>query len=138
MAKKVATVLGIGFLLVGLLGFVAPGFLGAHLSPAHNIVHLVTGAVSLWLGLKGSLGAAKAFCIAFGAVYLLLAVGGFVLGTQAEPSVHAGPSDAKLWKVIPGTLEFGTADHIIHILLGGIYFIAGLMTRATVAATARR
>ena len=55
MAKTIATILGIGFLLVGILGFVAPGILGMHLSPAHNVVHLVTGAVSLFLGLKGSL-----------------------------------------------------------------------------------
>ena len=35
----------VGFLLVGVLGFVMPELLGAHLSLVHNIIHLVTGAV---------------------------------------------------------------------------------------------
>ncbi|HEY0160754.1 MAG TPA: DUF4383 domain-containing protein [Thermoanaerobaculia bacterium] len=136
MANRVATILGIGFLLVGVLGFVAPSVLGMHLSGAHNVVHLVTGAVSLYLGLKGSPSAAKTFCVAFGAVYLLLGVAGFVAGSDGAPGVP-GPHDTRLLKLIPGTLEFGTMDHIVHILLGAIYLIGGLMTRPVHAATAR-
>jgi hypothetical protein len=128
MAKTIATILGIGFLLVGILGFVAPGAVGMHLSPAHNVVHLVTGAVSLFLGLKGSLSAAKTFCVVFGAVYLLLGVAGFVAGDEGEPGVP-GPTDARLLKVLPGVLEFGTSDHAVHILLGAIFLIGGLMTK---------
>ena len=52
MAKRIATLLGIGFLLAGLLGFIAPGLLGFHLSIAHTIIHLVSGAIALYLGLK--------------------------------------------------------------------------------------
>jgi hypothetical protein len=136
MANRVATILGIGFLLVGIVGFVAPAVLGMHLSPAHNVVHLLTGAVSLYLGLKGSPGAARSFCIAFGAVYLLLGVAGFVAGGDGAPGVP-GPHDARLLKLIPGTLEFGTMDHIVHILLGAIYLIGGLMTKPVRAATSR-
>lgn len=136
MANRVATILGIGFLLVGVLGFAAPSMLGMHLSAAHNVVHVVTGAASLYLGLKGSPSAAKTFCVAFGAVYLLLGVAGFVAGTDGAPGVP-GPHDARLLKLIPGTLEFGTMDHIGHILLGTIYLIGGLMTRPVHAATAR-
>jgi hypothetical protein len=128
MANRIATILGAGFLLVGILGFVMPSVLGMHLSAAHNVVHLVTGAVSLWLGLKGSAGAARAFCIAFGAVYLLLGIAGFAAGVDAAPGVP-GPHDARLLKLIPGTLEFGTMDHAVHILLGAIYLIGGIATR---------
>jgi hypothetical protein len=119
MANRVATILGIGFLLVGVLGFAMPGLLGAHLTLAHNIVHLVTGAVSLWLGLKGSVSAAKTFCIVFGAVYLLLGIAGFAAGDGAD----------RMLELLPGQLMFGTMDHIIHVLLGGIYLIGGLATR---------
>ena len=133
MANRIATILGIGFLLVGVLGFVAPGMLGMHLSVAHNVVHLVSGAAALWLGLKGTPGAAKTFCLVFGALYLLLGVAGFVAGSDAAPGVP-GPHDAKLLKLIPGTLEFGTMDHIVHILLGAIFLIGGLMTRIAVRA----
>ena len=131
MANRIATILGIGFLLVGVLGFLMPAVLGMHLSAAHNVVHLVTGAVSLWLGLKGTVSAAKTFCIVFGAVYLLLGVAGFVAGADAAPGVP-GPHDARLLKLIPGTLEFGTMDHAVHILLGAVYLLGGLMTRAVV------
>ena len=44
-----------------------------------------------------------------------------------------GPTDLHLWKLIPGTLEFGTMDHVIHIALGVIFLIAGLMTAARLA-----
>ena len=117
MAKTIATLLGVVFILVGLLGFVMPGLLGAHLDPAHNVVHLVTGAAALYLGLKGSLSAAKMFCLIFGAVYLLLGVVGFVAGDGPERMLD-----------LANVLHFGTVDHIIHILLGGIFIIGGLMT----------
>ena len=119
MAKTIATILGVLFILVGLAGFVAPHLLGAHLSTAHNIIHLVSGAASLYFGLAGTLSAARMFCLAFGAVYLLLGVAGFLLGDGAE----------RMLRLVPATLEFGTSDHIIHVLLGGIYLVGGLLTR---------
>ena len=134
MANRIATILGIGFLLVGLLGFVMPGLLGAHLSIAHNLVHIVSGAAALWLGLKGSPQAAKTFCVVFGAVYLLLGVAGFVAGTDASPSTgipHG--NDTRMLKVIPGQLEFGTVDHVIHVLLGAVFLAGGLATRRLTA-----
>ena len=127
MAKTICTLLGIVFILAGLVGFAAPGLLGAHLTPAHNVVHLVTGALALYLGLKGSLSAAKMFCLIFGAVYLLLGVVGFAVGT----------GDERMFHVIAGTLEFGTVDHVIHVLLGAIFLIGGFMTGgATLPASA--
>ena len=139
MAKTICTILGIGLLLVGLLGFVSGDFLGTHLSTTHSAVHLLTGAISLFLGLKGSLGAARMFCIVFGSVYALLGVGGFVLGAAASPSAGVpGPQVARLWRVIPGMLELGTMDHVIHILLGGIFLIGGVVTRSVAAVEARR
>lgn len=118
MANRVATILGVVFLLVGILGFVMPGLLGAHLSPAHNVIHLVSGAISLWLGLKGTPAAARKFCIVFGAVYLLLGIAGFVLGTGAD----------RMLAVIPGQLDLGTMDHIIHVVFGVVYLAGGFLT----------
>lgn len=136
MAKRMATIMGVGFVLVAILGFIAPSMLGMHLSVTHSIIHLVTGVMSLYFGTRASLSAAKAFCIAFGAVYALLGIGGFLLGTQGAPTVP-GPEDARLWKLIPHHFEVGTSDHIVHILLGGLYLIGGLMTRTVRHATDR-
>lgn len=118
MAKTVCTVLGIAFLLIGLIGFVAPGFLGTHLSVTHNAIHFVSGAAALYLGLRGPLNAARVFAIAFGAVYLALGILGFILGAEPE----------NFWEVIPGTLMFGTMDHVLHVLFGIIFLIAGFGT----------
>ena len=124
MAKTIAALIGVVFLLVGLIGFAVPGLMGAHLSPAHNVIHLVSGAVSLYLGLKGSLSAAKTFSIIFGAVYLLLGVAGFALGTSAD-------GHASMLRLVPGVLELGQMDHIIHVVIGGLYLVGALATRST-------
>ena len=126
MANRIATILGIVFLLVGVAGFAMPGLLGAHLSLAHNIIHLVSGAISLWLGLKGTPQAAKTFCLVFGAVYLLLGVAGFV----------AGSGEHRMLNVIPGQLELGTVDHVIHVLFGALYLVGGLTTKTVVVRNA--
>jgi hypothetical protein len=125
MAKTIATLLGAVFILVGLLGFAMPNLLGAHFNTPHNLVHLVSGAAALYLGLAGSLSAARMFCLVFGAVYLLLGVVGFVMGTGDDRMFHVGE-----------ILHLGTMDHIIHLLMGAIFLIGGLMTRADVNAPA--
>ena len=81
MAKTVCKVLGVVFLLVGVAGFVNQGLLGAHFTPAHNVVHLVSGAIALYFGFAGSMAAAKGFSLVFGVVYLALGILGMALGT---------------------------------------------------------
>jgi hypothetical protein len=134
MAKTLSTILGAVFLLVGVVGFIAPGFLGTHLSIAHNLVHIISGAVALYFGLAGTLSGARLFCLVFGAVYLLLGVVGFLLGS--DQAVTAGmpgmTPDPRLFKVIPGVLELGQMDHIVHILLGVVFLAGGLLTKTNI------
>ena len=128
MAKTVCKILGVIFIIVGVAGFVAPGLLGAHLSLAHNLVHIVSGAIALYLGFAGSAGAARGFCIIFGIVYLLLGVCGFFLGhpgMSTIPGMAEMGSDPKLWAILPGKLELGQRDHIIHVLLGVLFLLGG-------------
>src|SRR2546423_10038576 len=133
MAKTICKILGVVFLLVGVAGFVMPGLLGTHLSFAHNLVHIISGIVALYFGFAGSLSGARMFCIIFGLVYLLLGVVGFVAGSPGAPTIPgmAGmAADSRLWKVLPGTLELGTMDHVVHVLLGIVFLIGGFLTRA--------
>jgi Domain of unknown function (DUF4383) len=120
MAKTVCKILGVVFLLVGLIGFVSPNLLGAHFTPVHNVVHLVSGALALYLGFAGTLAAAKTFSLVFGVVYLGLGVLGLALGNPARD---------RLWEV--GPLMLGQSDHGIHILLGVIFLAGGLFTKRT-------
>jgi hypothetical protein len=121
MAKTIAKILGVVFVLVGLCGFAAPGLLGAHLSTTHNLVHLISGAVSLYFGFAATLSAARLFCIVFGIVYGLLGVAGFLLGDGPDRMFEALASLG---------LHLGTMDHLIHILLGVVYLVGGFLTKA--------
>ncbi len=116
MAKTVAKIMGVVLLLVGVLGFThVLDFLGAHIGPAyaaHNLVHIVSGAIALYFGFAGSLGGAKTFCIIFGLVYLLLGILGLAIG-----ELHIGP------------LMLGKVDHGIYLIVGVIFLAGGLFTK---------
>lgn len=87
MLKKLAIVFGVVFLVVGVLGFVpalTPNghLLGLfHVNPLHNVVHLGSGAVALWVGLTSERGAKLYFQI-FGLVYAVVAILGFIYGDR--------------------------------------------------------
>jgi Domain of unknown function (DUF4383) len=119
MAKTVCKILGVVFLLVGVVGFANQGLLGAHLTPPQNVVHIVSGVVALYFGFAGSLSGAKAFSLVFGVLYLALGVLGIALGGGVE----------RLWTV--GPLHLGQVDHGIHLLLGAVFLAGGLFTKTT-------
>ena len=131
MAKTIAKLLGIVLVLVGLIGFVVgasadpmtPNFIGTHLTTSHNLVHIITGAIALYFGFAATLSAARLFCIVFGAVYALLGVAGFLLGTGPDRMFEALASLG---------LHLGTMDHLVHILLGVVFLIGGFLTKADV------
>lgn len=130
MAKTICKLIGVAFLLAGIAGFVAPHLLGFHLSMAHNLIHIVSGILALYFGFAGSLSGARGFALAFGAVYLLLGIVGFIMGSPGASNIPKMETpDNRLWQVIPGTLEFGTSDHSLHILLGILFLAGALMTK---------
>jgi hypothetical protein len=119
MAKTICKILGIGFVLVGLIGFAAPNLLGMHLTPIHNVIHLLSGALALYFGFAATFDAARTFCLVFGAVYLLLAVLGFIApGVVASLLGHsaAGVTAADL-----------TPDNIVHIVLGALFLVGAFV-----------
>ena len=101
MAKRIATIMGVVFILAGIAGFVSNDLLGFHLTFFHNAaVHIVSGAVSLYFGLRGTPAGARMFNLVFGVVYGLIGVVGFLLGSNQSPSAGVpGPADSRLWKL---------------------------------------
>lgn len=87
MIKTMATIFGIVFLAVGIMGFI-PGvttnghLLGIfHVNTAHNIVHILSGIAALIAAGMGYHASRNYFRI-FGVVYGLVAVLGFVQGEE--------------------------------------------------------
>ena len=112
MLKQAASLFGILFLLVGILGFV-PGvtnnemLLGIfHVNTAHNIVHLLSGVLALWAG-RTSAAYVRMYFRIFGIVYALVAVLGYLGGNApllgvisnntADTWLHAVIAATSLW-----------------------------------------
>lgn len=99
--KTYATVVGVVLLLVGLLGFVQNPILGLFgVNMLQNVLHLVGGALGLWLGMKGN---AKTFNMWFGIVALVVGVLGFVPGVAG---------------LLTSLLNINTEISVLHIVLG--------------------
>jgi uncharacterized protein DUF4383 len=132
MVKTFNKVVGVVLLIVGLAGFAMPHLLGMHLTLVHNIIHLLTAAFALYMGFAASVEAARTFSIAFGAVYLLLGVLGFVApGVVTTVIGHSATSAGELMP-----------DNLVHVVLGAAFLAMGLAggqtTLGTVSHTARR
>jgi len=125
-AQETSVVLGFAFVIVGLLGFVIPYLLDFHLSYTNNVIHIVTGAFALWCGFQSNK-AARTVCFIAGAFYGVLGLLGFVAGTPGIASVANPVEDRFLWRLIPDVLEFGTADHVIHLVVAAAFLLAAIM-----------
>jgi hypothetical protein len=113
--KTAALVLGIIFIVVGLLGFVpnplvSPTGIFA-VNTAHNLVHLLSGIVIL-AGAYSAFGARNTLLV-FGAVYALVAILGFIPG-----AVTAG-------NMLLGFIHVNDADKWLHVLLAIVLLAAG-------------
>lgn len=121
--------LGIFFLALGAGGLVNPGYLGMHLNLTHTLIHLVTGAVSFYVGVFGTVSAASVLCLVVGLAYSMLAFMGLAFGGAGEHTVagvHHGP-DSNLIRIIPGMLELGMRDHLLHAGVGAVYLVSALL-----------
>ena len=119
--------MGVALFIAGLTGIVFPGFLGMHLSAAHNLIHLSSGALALWVGYSEDSRKAYTYCLAFGAIYGVLAVLGFLIGQPGYPSVGHMEADQNLLRVIPNILEFGTSDHVVHLFISAILLFSAFL-----------
>jgi uncharacterized membrane protein HdeD (DUF308 family) len=72
MASKFVRVLGIIFIVLGVVGFVLPLEAIFHLTPVHNIVHLASGMIGVLV--SGSETKSALYAKVFGIVYLLVGV----------------------------------------------------------------
>ena len=108
-------VIGVVFVLAGLLGFVNDPLLGIlDVDAVHNIIHLATGILALIFTSQGEEQGRKFFLI-FGIVYALVTILGFMVGEG---------------KVL-GLFAVNGADNIFHLLVTIVFLIIGLKKPAT-------
>jgi hypothetical protein len=116
-AQEVCVVTSVAILLIGLVGFVVDNLFSAHLSPPHNLILVIAGSIGMWCGFDG-LRSTKIFSYSAGLFYSAIAILGFALGQPGWPTVGNLMHDSNLWRPISSYLEWGTSDHIIHLLYG--------------------
>jgi Domain of unknown function (DUF4383) len=75
----------------------------------HNMVHIVTGA----LGLLVAGYAARQYALGLGAVYIVIAIWGFIIGSG---------------DFILGFIPVNTEDDFLHLILGVLGIAAGIST----------
>lgn len=127
--QKVCLTIGVFFVVVAVSGVMLPGLLGMHLSPAHNLIHIISGIFSIAAAYSTKKSRAFNFCLIFGLIYALLGLSGFLMGVPGYPTVGYMGADQNLFQVLPGILEFGTIDHFVHVVLGGVFLIASYVWR---------
>ena len=84
----------------------------------HNVVHIASGAVGLLVA--RSYGGSRAYALVLGAVYLVVALLGFLAGDGGE-----------IFSLIP----VNTEDNFLHLVIGIAGVGAGLATPATLPPT---
>jgi hypothetical protein len=95
-AKMAAIVLGIVFVVIGLLGFVNNPVLGIfQVNALHNVVHIVSGLVLL-AGAYTSFGSSMALKV-IGIVYAIVAVLGFFLVSADGMLLGLAMNEADKW-----------------------------------------
>jgi len=116
-------VFGVVFVLVGILGFVPNPLVGMEAifetDMLHNVVHILFGVI-LIVAAKKSPAASSLWLIILGAVYLVLAVLGFMMV----------PDEGELL----GLVHVNMADHWLHIVLGVALVAAGFLSKKSAAA----
>ncbi len=112
MTKKLAMVFGIVFLLVGVLGFIPNPIVGEmnaifHADMVHNLIHIITGLVLVYLGSKSNATAATTLKVV-GVVYLVVALVGFIMADT-----------------VAGIIPVNVADNWLHTVLGIVILWSG-------------
>lgn len=137
LGQKVCIGMGIIFSILGIGGIVIPGLAGMHLSFLHNIIHLVSGVLALWSGYSDDIKRAYNYSIGFGFFYGILGLGGFFLGEPGFPGVGHMEADNHLLRILPNALEFGSVDHVIHIIISGVFLVSAYIWKKDTDAKSR-
>jgi hypothetical protein len=112
-ASLYAGLIGAVLVVAGILGFFYsasfgdPGEVDAVLGVLdvnawHNIIHIASGALGL-LAFRSGPAASRTYALAFGAIYVVVAIWGFIIGSGES---------------ILGFIPINSEDNVLHVILG--------------------
>src|SRR5579884_1929679 len=114
LGRLFALVIGIVFLLVGILGFVLNPTGGSLLgifavNIEHNVIHVLVGVLGI---LAAFTGWSRLYAQALGVVYLLVGILGFI-----SPLAPGG--------MLLGLIHINLADNLLHLVVGALAAFIG-------------
>lgn len=116
MLRIAALLAGVAFIFAGVAGFM-PQFTSDGLlfgifqvNEMHNLVHIVSGAIALFVALKATY--SKLFFEIFGIIYAIVALLGFILNGDLSFIM----------------MTFNLADNILHTGIAVVFLYLGFMT----------
>jgi Domain of unknown function (DUF4383) len=120
--RVVAMVIGVVFLIIGILGLIFDtthgSILGFEVDLVHNLFHLVTGILGIAAAMTGW---SRFFNQVFGIIYLLLGLAGLI------PALYFGHR-------LLGLIHVDAADNVLHLVVGVVaagvgFFVHDEVTR---------
>jgi hypothetical protein len=116
LARGFALVIGIVFLLVGILGFILNPTEGALLgifavNIEHNLIHLLVGILGIAAAFTGW---SRLYAQILGIVYLLVGILGFIPGLAPDG-------------MLLGLVHINLADNLLHLIVGAAAAIVGFL-----------
>ncbi len=117
--KNSVLVLGIVFVLIGLLGFFNNPIIGLFaVNALHDLVHLLSGILAIIFAVNSEK-AARTFSQVFGVIYALVAILGFATPT-----------------FMVNLLNTNTADNWLHVVLALVFLGLGFLSKPAMAESA--
>jgi hypothetical protein len=134
LAQVMLPILGLVYVLLGLVGFTVTGFdgftqngpdelLGGGLNPFHNIVHLGAGLFLIIMGLQKNAAAAEGAAMGAGLALIVF----FVVGVTGENNL-----------TILSTNGVGDFNNFNHLVVGLTLLVVGLLSSGATSAQAKR
>jgi hypothetical protein len=124
--RIVAMVIGVVFLVIGILGLLfdttGGNLLGFDVDLVHNLVHLLTGILGIAAAMTGW---SRRFNQIFGIIYLLIGLAGLI------PAFYFGDR-------LLGLMHVNAADNVLHLVVGIVATGVGFFVHDDVGATATR
>jgi uncharacterized membrane protein HdeD (DUF308 family) len=113
MIKTSVLILGIVFIIIGLLGFFNSPMFGLFtVNALHNLIHLVTGILAVIFAVNSE-SAARKFSQWFGIIYAIVAILGFAVPSFMVKLVNTN-----------------AADNWLHVIFALIFLALGFMSKS--------